>query len=808
MPISTSSLQEKNWPPVVFSIPVAIALVLLIIFGSAGVVLTLAFYRYEKQELRQYVRTQFIALAEGLAPLVRKAYRSKDYQLVQNTLETFSQHDELAFAMVVDADSMIVASEPQIWQQRPFREFLSENKFKLFELPQPNSFTTHVSDSPPELHLLLFDRQFHEAAPDTNEGEKNLRLRGRILLGYDIRFFEALIGDRLRHVLLLAGVIMLLGAIAFYLVVHVFLIRPLRSMGQVMSAVTEGNLNARCPNFSGLPEVTGLIQQFNDMLAVRSLVEETLAHSEARFRSVIAAAQDAIIAFDQQQKLTLFNHAAERVFGYAAADIVGQPIALLFPPEAAPTFANLILHQETTQGQVHELQAQHCNGLGFPIELTVSGAGQATAAAEIVYIAVIRDVSAKKRAHEEMQKLQEQLFQAQKMETIGTLAGGVAHDFNNLLVGILGTASLMKMSVGQDSLLQEHIHTIEQASRRASELTKQLLGFARAGKYEVRAVNLNRTIEELLKLISRTFDKRIAVAAKLAKELWAIEGDSNQLQHSFLNICLNARDAMPHGGAITLTTQNLELDLATAAQHFNLTPGKYVHLTIADTGVGMDAATQARIFEPFFSTKERGKGTGLGLAMVYGIIRNHDGRIFVESAPGKGSRFHIYLPATRARVATVRLGPPLDTPFGHETILLIDDEKVILDVASRILKHLGYTVLTTADGHEGVRVFAERRQEIALVILDMVMPQLGGREVFRRLKEIDPNVRVLLSSGYSADGDAQAILNEGVLGFVQKPYAMNDLAQAVKRATKPNGAIVASTGELSHASPAVSGTET
>ena len=797
MPINTTSPQEKNWPappPVVFSIPVTIVLVLLIIFGSAGVTLTLAFYRYEKQELRQYVRTQFIALAEGLAPLVREAYRSKNYQLVQNTLETFTQHDEIAFAIVVDADSIIVASEPQIWQHRPFREFLAENKLKLFELPQPNSFTTHVSDSPPKQHLLLFDRQFHEAMLDTN----GVRLRGRLLLGYDNHFVEALVGDRLRHVLLLGGVIMLLGAVAFYLVVHIFLIRPLRSMGQVMSAVTDGNLNARCSNFAGLPEVASLTQQFNDMLAVRKMVEETLAHSEARFRSVIGAAQDAIIAVDQQQRLTLFNHAAERVFGHAAMDVVGQPLAQLFPPEAAPTLANLIHHEEMAKGQVHELQAQHRHGRRFPIELTIAAAGRNTAdAAEIVYIAVIRDVSAKKHAHEEMQRLQEQLFQAQKMETIGTLAGGIAHDFNNLLVGILGTASLMKMSVGQGSLLQEHIQTIEQASLRASELTKQLLGFARAGKYEVRVVDLNHTIAELLQLISRTFDKRVTVTVKLARDLWAIEGDSNQLQHSFLNICLNARDAMPHGGAITLKTQNLEIDLAMTAPHFNLAPGKYVHLAITDTGVGMDAATQARIFEPFFSTKERGKGTGLGLAMVYGIIRNHDGRIYVDSAIGKGATFHIYLPATRARVAAPSAEPQIDTPFGHETILLIDDERVILEVAGRILKRLGYTVLTTPDGHEGVRVFAERHHEIALVILDMVMPKLGGREVFRRLQAIDPQVRVLLSSGYSADGDAQAILNEGVLGFVQKPYVMNDLAQAVKRAIKPNGtATVAQTAGL------------
>ena len=800
MRINTTAPQEKNWPTqqsVVFSIPVTIALVLLIILGSAGVTLTVAFYRYEKEALRQYVRTQFTALAESLAPLVREAFQSKNYQLVQNTLETLIQHDEIAFAIVVDADSLIVASEPPNWQRRPLREFLSEKKLNLFEIPQPNSFTTRVSESSLEQHLFLFDRQFHEVRPNTPGVQPAVGLQGRLLLGYDNRFVEALVGDHLSHVLLLTSVIMLLGAIAFYLVVHIFLIRPLRSMGQVMRAVTDGNLNARCPNLAGLPEVASLIHQFNDMLAVRKMVEETLTHSEARFRSVIGAAQDAIIAVDQQQRLTLFNHAAERVFGHAAGDMIGQPFAQLFPPETTPQLANLIHREEMTTGQVHELQAQHRNGQQFPIELTIAPAGKTTSdAAEIVYIAVIRDVSAKKRVHEEMQRLQEQLFQAQKMETIGTLAGGVAHDFNNLLVGILGTASLMKMSIGQDSLLQEHIQTIEQASLRASELTKQLLGFARAGKYEVRAVNLNHPIEELQKLISRTFDKRVTLTVKLAKELWAIEGDSNQLQHSFLNICLNARDAMPHGGVVTLTTQNLDLDLATAAQHHNLAPGKYVHVAITDTGVGMDSATQARIFEPFFSTKERGKGTGLGLAMVYGIVRNHGGRIFVESALGKGSTFHIYLPATRTPVAAPQAESPLDTPFGSETILLIDDERVILDVASRILKRLGYTVLVTPDGQEGVRVFAERRHEIALVILDMVMPKLGGREVFRRLKAIDPQVRVLLSSGYSADGDTQAILNEGVLGFVQKPYVMNDLAQAVKRAIKLSSVRTAHPAEL------------
>jgi len=672
MRMNASIPQKKSWSfsrPIILNIPVTIALVLLMIFSSVGVVMTIAFYRYEKQELTQYIRSQFIALADGLAPLVAEAYLSKNFHLVQQTLQAFVQHGEIAFAVVVDADSMIVASEPQTWQNRPFREFLAEYRLSLFEIPQPNRFTTHFSMSPQ--HLFLFDRQFHDS-PAANKAALQATLRGRLLIGYNSLFVEALVGKRLRNVLMLGGLILLAGAVAFYLVVHLFLIRPLRAMSQVMHEVADGNLGVRCPNFAGLPEVTNLIRQFNDMLTVRKMVEET-----------------------------------------------------------------------------------------------------------------------QKRVNEEMQKLQEQLFQAQKMETIGTLAGGIAHDFNNLLVGILGTASLMKTSFDRNSSLQEHVRTIEQTALRASDLTKQLLGFARAGKYEVRSVNLNHTIEELMKLISRTLDKDIVVTAQFADDLWIIEGDSNQLQHALLNICLNARDAMPAGGALMLTTQNLEIETQTSAPHFNVAPGKYVHIVITDTGVGMDAATQARIFEPFFSTKERGKGTGLGLAMVYGIVRNHGGRIYVDSAIGKGATFHIYLPATQPAAVITKPEPQLEAPLGHETILLVDDERVILDVASRILKQLGYGVLLAREGQEALRLFAERRQEIALVILDMVMPRLNGREVFRRLKEIDPQVRVLLSSGYSADGDAQAILNEGVIGFVQKPYLVNDLAQAVKRALQANGTTAA-----------------
>ncbi|MDZ7363392.1 MAG: ATP-binding protein [candidate division KSB1 bacterium] len=646
--------------PIVFNIPVTIALVLLMIFSSVGVVMTFAFYRYEKEELTQYIRSQFIALADGLAPLVEEAYLRKNFHLVQETLQVFVQHGEITFAVVVDADGMIVASEPAMWRSRPFDEFLAEYRLTLFKIPQPNRLTTHFS-MPPSQHLFLFDRQFHEAN----------RLRGRLLLGYNSMSVEMLVGKRLRNVLILGGLILLAGAVAFYLVVHLFLIRPMRAMGQVMHEVADGNLDGRCPDFNGLPAVKNLIRQFNDMLAVRKMVE-----------------------------------------------------------------------------------------------------------------------AMQRSANEEMQKLQQQLFQAQKMETIGTLAGGIAHDFNNLLVGILGTASLMKTAIDRNSLLHEHIQTIEQAALRASELTKQLLGFARAGKYEVHSVNLNDTIEELMKLISRTLDKDIAVTAQFADDLWLIEGDGNQLHQALLNICLNARDAMPNGGTLMLATENLEIETKTSSSHFNVAPGKYVHVVISDTGIGMDAATQARIFEPFFSTKERGKGTGLGLAMVYGIVRNHGGRIYVESAIGKGSSFHIYFPATQLAAVIPRPSPQLEAPPGRETILLIDDERVILDVASRILKQLGYGVLLAREGQEALRLFAERRHEIALVILDMVMPRLSGREVFRRLKEIDPQVRVLLSSGYSADGDAQAILNEGVIGFVQKPYLVSDLARAVKRALKPNEAAV------------------
>ena len=786
--MQNNNSQKKVWPihqPVIFNIPVTIAAVLLLIFGSVGVILTMAYSRYEKQELTGYVRRQFIALADGLAPMVAKAYQLQEYFLVRQTLQTFSQNREIAFALVVDAGGMIVAADSSTWLDRPLQEFLQQHQLILYDIPQPNRFTTRFTIFEPQ-HLFLFDRQFHavDSTAATTTSETNT-LYGRLLMGYDSRFVEALVHERLRNILLLGGFVLLLGAAALYLVVHLSLIRPLRAMGQVMQAVAGGHLDARGPEFAGLPEVIHLMRQFNEMLRIRRIAAETLSHSEARFRSVVDATQDAMIAIDRQQCLTLFNQAAERLFGYTAAEIAGQPVSRLLPLNVTDKFAALIREsvEEKNVGQVYELQARHQNGTQFPIELTISSTPRAAdkSGEENVYIVVIRDVTSKKRAHEEMQRLQEQLFQAQKMETIGTLAGGIAHDFNNLLVGILGTASLMKMTLDTDSLLQEHIQTIEQAAVRASDLTKQLLGFARAGKYEVRPINLNQVIHDVTMLITRTFDKRIVTATQLADELWAVEGDSNQLQHTLLNLCLNARDAMPFGGTLTLTTRNLVIDTQNSTAHFNIPSGKYVHLLARDTGVGMDAETIARVFEPFFSTKERSKGTGLGLAMVYGIVRNHGGRIYVESAIGTGATFHLYLPATATAAPLLKPPPPGAAPFGHETVLLVDDERVILDVTSRILQRLGYSVLMAHEGGEALRVFRERHREIALVILDMIMPKMSGREVFRRLKEIDPEVLVLLSSGYSADGEAQAILQDGAAGFVQKPYRVNDLAQAVKR---------------------------
>jgi nitrogen-specific signal transduction histidine kinase/CheY-like chemotaxis protein len=386
-------------------------------------------------------------------------------------------------------------------------------------------------------------------------------------------------------------------------------------------------------------------------------------------------------------------------------------------------------------------------------------------------------VTERLQAERERRRMELKFQQVQRLKGLGTLAGGVAHDFNNLLMGIQGNVSVLLLDCPPGSELDEHLQSIQQCVESGAKLTQQLLGFARGGKYVVEPTDLNSIVRSTSQLFGRT-RKEIIIFENYADEIWAVNVDQKQIEQVLLNIYINAWQAMQDGGELYLRTENVLLD-GQRGKFFHTVPGKYVKISIKDTGGGMDEATMQRIFEPFFTTKEIGTGTGLGLASAFGIIKSHNGFIDVQSRPGKGATFTIYLPATDEEVQ-VSEKKVVELVPGTETILLVDDEHAILDACSSMLKRLGYDVIVARGGKEAVDMYRQHQAQIDLVILDIIMPDLSGGEVFDRLIDINPRVKVLLSSGYSIEDQAAEIMRRGCDGFIQKPFQMDQLHRSIR----------------------------
>ena len=386
------------------------------------------------------------------------------------------------------------------------------------------------------------------------------------------------------------------------------------------------------------------------------------------------------------------------------------------------------------------------------------------------YTHSLKDITQSKR-------LEAQLQQAQKMEAIGTLAGGIAHDFNNLLTGIQGNVSLMLLDKDDTHPDYERLRNIEKQVQGGARLTSHLLGYARKGRYEVKPLSLNELVEETSHTFGRT-QKAITIHQELAEDLFAIEADPGQIEQVLWNVYVNAADAMPRGGNLFLKTTNAtHKDMK--GKLYKPKPGNYVLLTVTDTGMGMGKKTMERVFDPFFTTKEMGRGTGLGLASAYGIIKAHGGYIDVDSMKEQGATFSIYLPASE-RKAHKAVKTAERFIRGTETVLLVDDEDVVLKVGQELLEAMGYQVLTAKDGKEAVKVFRKNRDKIDIVILDVVMPNMGGGEAYDRMKEIDSDIKVVLSSGFSIDGEASEILERGCDAFIQKPFNMGGLSGRIR----------------------------
>ena len=524
------------------------------------------------------------------------------------------------------------------------------------------------------------------------------------------------------------------------------------------------------PVFDGKGGLIGVLEIARDITA-RARAEEALRESDEKYRLLIENATDAIY-IAQDEVLKFANPKAEEMIGYSAEELAEIPFLNLIHPEDRDMV--LERHLKRLKGEeipsVYSFRILDRSGEELSVELNAVLINWEGRPATLNFL---RDITAQKR-------LEAQLQQAQKMEAIGTLAGGIAHDFNNLLMAIQSRTSIMLMNKDSSHPDFKHLTRIEGHVESAADLTMQLLGFARGGKYEVRPTDINEVIKKQNRMFGRT-KKEITIRGKYEKVLWSVEVDRGQIEQVLLNLYVNAWQAMPGGGDLYLETENVTLD-ENYVKPFSIEPGRYVKISVTDTGVGMDKATQERIFEPFFTTKEMGRGTGLGLASVYGIIKNHGGFINVYSEKGEGATFNIYLPATGAEGMAQRAERKGKDKIirGKETILFVDDEDMIIETAEELLEQLGYKVLTARSGREAIEIYEENKERIDIVILDMVMPDMSGGETYDKLKEINPEIKVLLASGYSLNGAAAEILDRGCNGFIQKPVKMGALSQKLR----------------------------
>ena len=527
--------------------------------------------------------------------------------------------------------------------------------------------------------------------------------------------------------------------------------------------------------------VVGIIEHAKDITEQR-ISENELRQSEKRFRDLFDSISDLVYTQDLEGRFLSVNPAMAKAFGYEQQTLVGHSAAEFMKPEFQPLFKTEYLEKLKSRGKYEGISSYFTKD-GRKIYIEYHSTLVRPEHGEPYISGTGRDVTERILAQRKIKTLQEQMLQSQKMEAIGTLAGGIAHDFNNLLMGIQGNASLLVFDINPENpdyqRALEKIGKIEQLVESGTALTQQILGFARGGKYEVKPTNLNELVEKHNRMLGRT-RKDITITGNYEKNLWIVSVDQGQIKQVLLNLYVNALQAMPGGGNLTVQTANVVLD-EKETEAFHRPPGNYVKLSITDTGLGMDKATRQRIFEPFYTTKEMGRGTGLGLASVYGIINNHDGFITVESQRGKGTTFNIYLPATRESRIEPKPGhrKPEKSKRRSITVLLVDDEALIIDVGRQMLERLGHTVLTANNGMEAVEIYRSNPGRIDLVVLDMVMPDMGGGEIYDRLKDIDPKVKVILSSGYSINGQATEILNRGCNGFIQKPFGLNDLSEKI-----------------------------
>jgi len=597
--------------------------------------------------------------------------------------------------------------------------------------------------------------------------------------GFDNLYFksslEALVNEK-RKVSLwigLSSIFILALSIIMSIQLGKRMVEPLRRMTKMAIQISEGqkNLSFETGN-SNYWEFDQLSQAFNYMLANLKDAEE-----QSRYKELLENVDDAVYILDLDGNVLEANDAAYTRLGYTPEQFFELKLSDIIPQEHARSILAQLGKQNQQGGPVKiTLETTH-TGIGgdlIPVEIqsrAISYRGRN------VILNVARDVTARIEAEKEKKHLESQLIHSQKMEAVGTLAGGIAHDFNNLLMGIQGYISLMRLQTEENDPNNEYLEGIENAVMNAANLTNQLLGFARKGKYTLRQTSINRIVENSTKMFTRT-RKEIVIHLKLQDEIWGVKVDQGQIEQVLINLYLNAWHAMPDGGDIYIQTENVYLGDDFCAP-FEVPAGNYVKASVTDTGFGISDDIIERIFEPFFTTKDVGKGTGLGLASAYGIIKNHNGIIRVFSELGNGTTFNIYLPSSDDKNAQDH---QISSKMlkGQEKILLVDDEEGTIRVEKMMLKELGYSVVPALSGQEAVQLYKENKMTLDLVALDMIMPEMNGKDTYDELKRINPQVKVLLVSGYSLNKQIEELMDKGCNGFIQKPFNIVQLSQKLR----------------------------
>ncbi|MEO5741495.1 MAG: ATP-binding protein, partial [Vicinamibacterales bacterium] len=593
--------------------------------------------------------------------------------------------------------------------------------------------------------------------------------------------------DELRASLLFAGVGGFVLALAGGLFFSHRTSQPLMEMAAAARDIAGGDWS-RTVSARGSAEATTMANAFNDMTRALRDQSERLNASYLRFSTVTQSARDAIISTDARGEITFWNRSAESTFGYTEAEVLGKPLTMLIAEADRAAYRAALPDpnaDDLTFGHIIEVTGLRKDGGRFPSEFSLAALHGREGTA---FTAVVRDVMERKQSHDTLRQREEQLRQAQKMEAIGRLAGGVAHDFNNLLMAIHGYAEMLIHNLAPGDERRADAEEIVKAADRAAGLTRQLLAFSSRQVITQQAVALDQLVQNMQNMLQRLIGPEIHISTEVWPDLTPVLADTTQVEQILVNLVINARDAMAGGGKITIELRNLELDKIGTAAHPALQPGDYVEMAISDTGTGMDAETLSRVFEPFFTTKESGKGTGLGLATVYGIVQQNNGAVEVYSRIGHGTTFYVYLPRA------TDLGKPApmiaaNPSAGSETILLVEDDDRVRALVSNMLRKNGFTVLLASAGDQALEIAARHRGSIHLLLTDVLMPGLNGRMLSERLTATRPETRVLYMSGYSDDEILRLGVKKAAAHFIQKPFSVDALVHKIRETLSSPGNI-------------------